>query len=228
MAAKYHVAPRISTSFKSNEAYAQAEHAVRQCAAFAAECAKRLQVVSVVDLPLSEALGPGYLGYVEGVSKDTAERLVRPIDFTDGLVFAKYLRSGRDLLHVTMFPEPRRPAVDAMRSKFTTEVVHFIKSHWDTDDRYPTRPTSAEARHDLAVLGVEDSLRDCLVEVIGGRAALPAEWGELVNAQTYTQDDVRVDASAFWTWLFDASPSTDDGEGTMPEPRRRGWFPFRR
>jgi hypothetical protein len=97
-----------STSFTSNEAYAQAEAAAHRSPEFAKQAAAGKSTIYVKQLTLSDALGPQYLDHVDGVTlKDPAASLSRA-DLTDGRVFAIYdLRDGDYVLR-TMYPKPVR------------------------------------------------------------------------------------------------------------------------
>lgn len=101
--------PEKSSSFRSNEAYAQAEAKARQSREFlegAAEAKPRIEVKSV---SLEDALGSDYLRHVEGrTTVGVPGGSTKSIDFSGGRVTAYYERNARggyDL--VTMFPEGR-------------------------------------------------------------------------------------------------------------------------
>lgn len=92
------------------------------------------------------------------------------------------------------------------------EIEGFIMAFWDTDVR--EQVPSSTARGDLRRGGIEIGVRRFLADVILRGAASPEEWGRLVNVQTFTPDEVREDATAFWMWLFDGAPLPSDDGGT--------------
>lgn len=102
-----HRAPRTSSSFTSNEAYAQAESAVRSSPAFDARAAAGGEWFRV-EMPLSEALGQSYRNHVFGVTKMDPRATLNTVDFTGGNVVAYYRRNASGGYRLdTMYAEPR-------------------------------------------------------------------------------------------------------------------------
>ena len=105
-----HHAPATSSSFTSNEAYAQAESSVRASPQFQAKAASGKNYIEV-EQSLSAALGPGYRDYVFGVTKSDPRSTLNAVDFTGGKVVARYrlvdTPQGAVYRLVTMFAEPR-------------------------------------------------------------------------------------------------------------------------
>lgn len=101
--------PKKSSSFRSNEAYAQAEARARDSAEFLEKARAGADEIKVKDLPLRDALGDDYLRHVEGRTTTGAPAgSTRATDFNGGSVTAIYRRNsggGYDL--VTMYPEGR-------------------------------------------------------------------------------------------------------------------------
>ncbi len=85
----------------------------------------------------------------------------------------------------------------------------FVISRWDTDVRLTS--SSAAARSDLRLLGIEGEIRRFLLDATLRGSVSPEAWSELVNAQTYTAKDVKRDATEFWMWLYDGAPLPKEG-----------------
>lgn len=101
--------PPKSSSFKSNEAYAQAEAKAREHPDFTRGASEAKPEIKVKDLSLRDALGDDYLKHVEGrTTIGSAPGSTRATDFSGGTVTAIYRRNasgGYDL--VTMYPDGR-------------------------------------------------------------------------------------------------------------------------
>ena len=84
------------------------------------------------------------------------------------------------------------------------DVENFIIGYWDTDTRLalPSETAREQMRRDR----IEEDVRQFLLDVILRGAVSPEAWAKLVNAQTYTCEDVQRDATEFWMWLYDGAP----------------------
>ncbi len=100
-----------SSSFRSNEAYAQAEHAARNSPEFEAQVLAGEKTIYVERLRLDEAIGSDYLRHVEGrTTVDvTKSGTTRAAEFRDGTVFVKYQWNAGTRRYdlVTMYPKGR-------------------------------------------------------------------------------------------------------------------------
>ena len=102
-----HRAPKTSSSFTSNEAYAHAESAVRNSPEFAAKASTGTPKFAV-EMPLSDALGAGYRDHVFGVTKLDPRATLNTVDFTGGKVVAVYERTASGSYKLTtMYAKPR-------------------------------------------------------------------------------------------------------------------------
>lgn len=100
--------PNRSSSFRSNEAYAQAEQSARAQQDFIDGKAQGKAEIVIEDLSLRDALGNDYLSHVEGrTTVGAAPGATRSTDFTNGTVTAVYRRNIKtgDYDLVTMYPE---------------------------------------------------------------------------------------------------------------------------
>ena len=92
------------------------------------------------------------------------------------------------------------------------DLREFIRVYWDTDTRL-TMPSST-ARSHMRKVGIEGAVRRYLTSAILRGAVSPEAWSKLFNAQTYTPQDVRRDATEFWKWLYDGAPPPSEGGGS--------------
>jgi len=101
--------PDSSSSFRSNEAYAQAELKARGGKEFLKQMRSGKDWVEVKGLSLRDALGDDYLRHVEGrTTVGLSGASTRAVDFANGTVTAVYRRTpGGEYGLYTMYPEGR-------------------------------------------------------------------------------------------------------------------------
>lgn len=85
-------------------------------------------------------------------------------------------------------------------------VLDFVHMFWHVDTRDYGEQWTGLARSTMAERRLYDGIRRFILAVVKRGAVAPDEWGEWLNVGTDTNEELGIEAMAFWDWLTDGRP----------------------